>query len=148
MFDNSCCLSGVAYYATVCLLFTLCSCGVGSTSIKDRGLTAVKQKQKIIFLHRKLEIAEKEQKKINNYVERLSDEVKDAELAYIRNQIDAYEEFTRSIPSKRNDFARNRFFFNEREKLRKMIESGNSTFEAQAILDRILQLSVNLESDE
>lgn len=121
----------------------LTSCGL-RTSPNVADLAPTKQKQKIALLQKKLQLAEKEQKKIKAQVERLSDEMREAEIAYIRKQIDDYEEIIRKYPSKKADFDRADLFLEEREKLHRMIQSSESTYEAQIVLDRILQLITEL----
>jgi hypothetical protein len=107
-------------------------------------LGPVKQKQKIVLLQKKLQHAEKEQKKINAQVEKLGDEMREAELAYIRKQIDSFEDLIRKQPSKIADFESAELFLDEREKLHRMIQSTESVYEAQIILERILQLITQL----
>lgn len=121
----------------------LTSCGL-RTSPNVADLAPSKQKQKIALLQKKLQFAEKEQKKIKAQVERLSDEMREAEIAYIRKQIDDYEEIIRKYPSKKADFDSVDLFLEEREKLHRMIQSSESTYEAQIVLDRILQLITEL----
>lgn len=126
------------------ILIILASCGMRSSNTCVQDLPPTKQKQKIVLLQKKLQLAEKEQKKIQAQVERLTDEMREVELAYIRRKIDEYEDLIRKTPTKKADFTSSDLFLEEREKLHKMIQSGNSIFEAQIVLDRILQLVTEL----
>ena len=56
-----------------------------------QGLSAKKQKQKIVVLQKKLESAEKEQKKVQDEVGKLASEIHEAQLALIRRQVDEAE---------------------------------------------------------
>jgi len=107
-------------------------------------LPPTKQKQKIALLQKKLQIAEKQQVKLKGEIERLSDEMRETELAYIRKQIDDYEDLIRKTPSKKAGFSGSDLFLEEREKLHRIIQRGESVFEAQIVLDRILQLITEL----
>lgn len=127
----------------ILFIFLLTSCGFRS-SPDVAALPPTKQKQKIALLHKKLQLAEKEQKKLKAEVDRLSDAMREAELAYIRKQIDDYEDLIRKHPSKKADFESAELFLEEREKLHRMIQSSESIYEAQVVLDRILQLITEL----
>lgn len=123
----------------------LASCGL-RTSPNAQDLPPTKQKQKIALLQKKLQLAEREQRKIKAQVERLSDEMREVELAYIRKKVDDYEELIRKHPSKKTDIDSADFFEDEREKLHHMIQNSESIFEAQVVLDRILQLITELSN--
>jgi septal ring factor EnvC (AmiA/AmiB activator) len=129
----------------IILLLLLAACGLRTTP-NVAELAPVKQRQKIALLQKKLQLAEKEQKKMNAQVERLGDEMREAELAYIRKQVDHYEEAIRRQPSKMADYESADLFLDERERLHKMIHSSESVYEAQIVLDRILQLMARLDS--
>lgn len=124
-------------------MILLASCGLRSSPNVGE-LTAMKQKQKIALLQKKLQLAEKEQTKLKTRIERMSDEMRETELAFIRNQIDEYEELIRKQPSKKADFESANLFLAEREKLHQMIQKNESIYEAQVVLDRILQLITEL----
>src|SRR5689334_17498332 len=126
------------------LLIVLASCGIRMTP-NVAELAPTKQKQKIVLLQKKLQLAEREQKKISAQVERLGDEMREAELAYIRKQVDTYEEIIRKQPSKMADYNSSDLFSDERERLHKMIHRSESIYEAQIVLDRILQLICQLQ---
>src|SRR5262249_37625496 len=123
------------------------SCGSRSHVTTVQELPPTKQKQKIAFLQKKIQIAEKEEKKIHLQIERLQDELRDAQLSYIRKQIDDYEDLLRKNSKKRETIDSGELFFDEREQLHRMIQNGGPTFEAQVVLDRILQL-ITILSDE
>ncbi len=99
-----------------------------------------KQKYKINQLQKKLEVAEKEEKKAKEEVEKLSSEIFEAKLALIRKQIDFYEKKKTKGTS---------LFLEERETLYQMIQLGplSSALQAQFELDRILHL-ITADSDE
>ncbi len=122
----------------ILLLLLLSSCFHTSDFPVVQGLSAKKQKQKIVVLQKKLESAEKEQKKVQNEVEKLASEIHEAQLALIRRQVDEAER--KKAPS---------LFLEERETLYQMIQSGPSpsAFEAQVELDRILRIITEF-SDE
>lgn len=123
------------------LLFT--SCGdMKGPNVAD--LAPTKQKQKIVLLQKKLQLAEKEHQKLKVKIEKLSDEMREVELAYIRKQIDQFEEIIRKQPSKKLDFDITELFLDEREKLHRMIQKCESSYDAQIVLDRILQLITEL----
>lgn len=127
-------------YLTLALLF-LSSCFTAGEPLLVQGPSPKKQKQKIAVLQKRLESAEKEQKKIETDVERLSTEINEAELALIRRQLDDHERRAEKAPT---------LFMEEREALYRMIESGPSpaAFEAQVELDRILRLITELSEGE
>ncbi len=122
----------------------LVSCGMRAGGPNVADLAPTKQKQKIVLLQKKLQIAEKEQQKLKVKIERLSDEMREVEIAYMRKQIDQLEEIIRKQPSKKADIDASELFLEEREKLHKMIQKSESTYEAQIVLDRILQLITEL----
>lgn len=131
----------------ILLLAVLSSCGIRPHPTGGGDLPLTKQKQKISFLQRKLMIAEMQQEKIQTQVQRLRDDVREAELAYIRGQIDDYEELIRREPKAKSHFDSAELFHEEREKLHRIIQSSDSTYEAQIVLDRILQLVTELGND-
>ena len=128
-------------------LLLLAALALSSCGVRSSNLPLTKQKQKIIFLQKKLELAEREEKKIHAEIERLGDEMRQTQLALIRKQVDEYEEQIRKQPKKKFDLDIGELFLNERDQLHRMIQSGASIYEAQIVLDRILQLITEL-SDE
>ncbi len=125
------------------LFFFLFSCGGRSPSNAEE-ISLIKQKQKIVLLQKKLYLAEKEERKVKEKMEKLCDEMRETELGLIRRQIDDYEELIQKTPSKRADFESSTLFLKERERLYWMIRNGKATSEAQIVLDRILQLVTEL----
>jgi hypothetical protein len=125
----------------ILFLAILSSCFSVDEQLIVQGPSPKKQKQKIAFLQKKLEIAAKERKKIETDVERLSSAIDEAQLALIRRQLDDHER------SGTKDTA---LFMDEREALYRMIEAGPSpsAFEAQVELDRILRLITESSDDE
>lgn len=119
-------------------LLVLNSCFYASNdSLVMQGMSPKKQKQRIAFLQKKLEVAEKEQKKCAEEVERISTEIDEVQLSLIRKQVDDYE---------RKNEKSVRFFLEEREALYRMIQAGPSpaSLEAQVELDRILRIITEL----
>jgi hypothetical protein len=116
---------------------------------------AVKQKQKIAFLQKKLDFAEKEKIKADKEVERLSQEVHEAQLALIRKQVGGVEEQIRKLQADPQKYAQllqyeaSALFLKEREILHQLIQTGPSpsAFEAQVVLDRILRMITDLSND-
>lgn len=117
----------------------LSSCFTGGEQFVVQGISPKKQRQKIALLQKKIEIAEKEQKKIVELIRELKDEVNSAQLALIHEQINDYE--MRGGSSE--------LFLDEREVLYRMIQEGPSpsAFSAQVELDRILRI-ITESSDE
>jgi len=123
--------------------FFLASCGYkASHNVQDLSFT--KQKQKIVLLQKKLQLREKEQVKVQSEIEKLSDDLGTVQLAYIRNKVDDFEEQLRKDPRKRFYLDTGYLFAEEREVLHQMIQKGHAIFEAQIVLDRILQLITQL----
>jgi len=125
----------------IALIILLTSCFNMSEQMIVQGPSPKMQKQKIAVLQKKLESAEKAQKKIENSVEKLSFEIDEAQLALIRRQLDDHEI---------NELKNTTLFAEERESLYKMIESGPSpsACEAQVVLDRILRMITELSDEE
>lgn len=120
------------------------SCSYQASFIPGQEISLSKQKQKIGFLQKKLLLAEKEEEKLRAEVERLGSEVCQAQLTLIRRQIDEYEESVRKQGKKVDELQLGNLFLKEREQLHRMIQSGSSVFDAQLVLDRILQLITEL----
>lgn len=118
-------------------LLLLTSCMTTPDQPIIQTISPKKQKQKIAHLQKKLQIAEKEQKKVQSEVESLISEIDEVQLSLIRRQLDDYEKkSTKSL----------NLFLEEREALYRMIQAGPSpaSLEAQAELDRILRLITEL----
>lgn len=122
-------------------LFALTSCLGGGEPLLVQGPSVKKQRQKIAHLQKKLELAEKEQQKVETEVEKLAASIDEAQLALIRRQIDDVER------GKEKGAA---LFMEEREALYRMIQAGPSqvAFEAQLELDRILQIITEFSDGE
>ncbi len=112
-----------------------------------------KQRQKIAYLQKKLAQAEKEQKKVDDEVDRLSEELHIAQLFLIRTQVSAFETELNRLKedAKEGTFFltvdRENLFLKERDMLQNMMENGSpsSAFEAQVVLDRILRIITTLK---
>ncbi len=125
---------------TYLIFLFLTACFSGPELAVVQGVSPKKQKQKINLLQKKLETAEKEEKKAKEEVEKLAFEINDAQLALIRKQVDLYEKKKEKVTP---------LFLEEREALYQMIQSGpsSSAFQAQLELDRILRV-ITEHSDE
>ena len=146
---------------SIVALFILTQCmmgrapGVGDDQAVVQTLPATKQKQKIALLQKKLEVAEKAQKKAEDEVERLAKEVHLAQLSLIRKQVASYEEQIHKLQSDPQKYAQllqiesSTLFLKEREMLHQMIQTGPSpsAFEAQVVLDRILRMITEISDD-
>lgn len=99
-----------------------------------------RQKQRVALLQKKLEIALKQQKKVEEEVTLLSEELAETKLHLIRKELDHIEKNEKTQASQ---------FEEEREILYQLIQSGSSkvSFEAQCELDRILRW-ITLNSEE
>lgn len=119
----------------------LSSCFGDGESFLIQSLSIRKQKQKIAFLQKKLQLAQREKEQAEDYAENLVQEINEAELNLIRNQLNKYEKNKKKDPA---------LFMNEREALYRMIQSGPSpaAFEAQVELDRILRIITELSDEE
>lgn len=114
-----------------------------------------KQKHQIALLQKKLKSAETSQKKATAEVERVQEEMQQAQLTLIRKQVDRYEkqlQEARKNPQKWAQFTAadpSSLFLAEREDLHKILQTRPSpaAFDAQVELDRILRLITQL-SDE
>lgn len=122
----------------------LTSCLTQRTTGEFAVLSPSRQKQKIVLLEKKLKRAEKEQREIEEEVDRLSSAVKEAQLALIRKQVEDYQDkmqikgFVQGDPST--------LFLKERETLNNILSDGASVnrFEAQRTLDQILEMITSL----
>lgn len=104
-------------------------------------------------LERKLESAEKVQKRAETEVAQLKDEIVKAQLSMIRKQIDEYEKWVGKDPQKVPELVQHGIsglFIQEREALHRVIQSAPDVFadEAQAQLDRILRMITALSDGD
>jgi len=138
------------------LLFLLAGCTLppsGSEVLVK--LSPTKQKQKIVFLQKKLQLAEKEQRKIAEQVDFLEEEIKQAELAFVKRIVFETEDKIRKFEEnplhrlKLTESEISHLFLEEREILHRMIQASPTpaSLEAQGLLDQILRLITSL-SDE
>lgn len=138
--------------AGVCFLFSGCSLNqslhLGEGQEVAHTLPVTKQKQRITFLQKKLDHAERDLRKSQDEVDRLHNELHQSQLSLIEKQIEIYEKQIRKIqegPRPRMQISQGEgssLFLKEREMLQHMMESGPSpsAFEAQVVLDRILRM--------
>jgi hypothetical protein len=141
------------------LLFSLQGClsnrmlHIGGDSQTVYGLPITKQKQRIAFLQKKLEIAEKNLRKAQDEVELLNGDLHQSQLALIEKQIENHEQQLRKarLDPKAKSWGHqaeaSTLFLKEREILQQMMESGPSpaALDAQMILDRILRMITELK---
>lgn len=124
------------YHPIVCILtvFLFSSCG-SSWTVPSQDLTLTKQKQKIAWLEKKLKLAEKQNDQIQQEIAKFSKELATSRLCLIRNQIHKWEEEReQKVNGHESSLAK------ERDLLYRMIQNGEHAFEAQIMLDRVLQL--------
>jgi len=127
------------------LLLTSCTGSYLEDSSQEMPLT--KQRQRVAFLQKKLQMAEKEQKKMTEELERLSEEVTLAKLSLISRLVSECEQEILHNPKKWSGVPTESLFLKERESLYEMIQTSSYSFEAQMVLDKILQIITEL-SDE
>ncbi len=115
----------------------------------QKELPVSKQKQRISYLQKKLDLAQKSLQKAQDEEGRLIEEVQEAKLVLIAKQIDAYERQIDQNPHRYASLLQpemGNLFLQEREELDALIRSGAS-LQAQALLDRILRLITQLSDD-
>jgi hypothetical protein len=127
-------------------LFSLCliSISCASRTIDSHELSSAKQKQRVTLLQKKVQIAEKAEIKLKDQIDHLKADLRDAQLGLIRKKVDAYEH---GLKKKAEDTLRAELFLEEREKLYQILQNDTSSFEAQVVLDRILELITDLGND-
>lgn len=149
----------LSFFLTFFLCFVLAGCLsnrsflIGEDSQAVYGLPVTKQKQRIIFLQKKLEIAEKNLNRAQDEVERLSQDLHQSQLALIEKQIENYEHQIQKVrldPKAKSPWGHTEtsaLFLKEREMLQQMMENGPSptALDAQMILDRILRMITELK---
>lgn len=122
------------------------SCGMRTSSnVYDLPLT--KQKQKVVLLQKKIQIAKKEQQRISQHLQKLNEDMCDTQLACIRKKIDYYEDLFRKDHKKCAYFDISEAFIKELEVLQEMIQRDCATFEAHVLLERILQIIPTTENN-
>lgn len=131
---------------TLFILLLMTSCFAIPDSLPvAQNLSAKKQKQKIVHLQKKLELAEKEREKAGEEVEKLSDQVQKAKLALIRRQLDDFEKQMHQKSEQLLQVEASTLFGVERESLHEMIQNSSPlSFEAQEELNRILRIITEL----
>lgn len=137
------------------LTMLLCSCMSNQSllSLESQetvgGLSVSRQKQRILLLQKKLEIAEGQLHAAQNLVDLLSRELQQSQLALITRQVQMYEQQKQKSQSSsfKDLYAKfhvesDGFFLKEREVLEAMMENGPSpeSSEAQIVLDKVLRL--------
>lgn len=145
----------------ILFLFLFClavSCSRSSGEGQEilHAVNGTKQKQKIGWLKKKLEIAERSRKQIETELDNLTVEIHQATLALIRKQLDSYEKQLAELladPQKSallKQVEVGRLFLQEREALHEIIQDGPSSaaFEAQTELDRILRMITQLSEKQ
>ena len=137
----------------LCLFFSGCMATdtfhLADLQSKNQTLSITRQKQRIAFLQKKLDNAEKGLHKAQNEVESLQTDLHQSQLSLIAQQIAKSEKEPRYRKQKEGE-DRNSLFLIERELLQQMMESGPSpeAFEAQVVLDRILRMITEFRDEE
>lgn len=129
-------------HASCLFLFVSCTTSYSEGNLSDLPIT--KQRQRVTLLQKKLQMAEKEQKKIETEVEWLNEELALAKLTLISKLVDEFEVGVRQNPKKWNGAQTGHLFLKERESLYELIQTSSYSFEAQMVLDKILQLITEL----
>ncbi len=132
-------------------VFILLSLFVTSCSVRDQMAAQTsflsgydrKQKQKVIVLQKKMEIAERTLAKYEDDVDFLRGQLCDAQLESIESQIAHLERRWQIDPVSLSQVLyeeTSRLFLEERETLYQILQTGISVHRAQNLIDRILQL--------
>lgn len=129
-------------YISYFFLFLSCTTSSVDAGLSDLSIT--KQRQRVTLLQKKLQMAEKEQKKIDMEVESLGEEIALAKLTLISKVVDEFEEGVRQNPQKWRGGQTGNLLLKERESLYELIQTSSYSFEAQMVLDKILQLITEL----
>ncbi len=147
------------WYSHFVFSVLLCGCtSVRTISGQDGiySLSLTKQKQRVLLLQKKLDLAEKDLQAAQDVVEELRSDLYQSQLALIGKQIDAYEQQMRKAktaiepPLSRENGEQKLLFAKERETLQQMMEEGSSSkaLEAQFVLDRILRVITALQEEK
>ena len=130
------------YLYSFFLLAASCTGSYLESSLSEPPIS--KQRQRIAHLQKKLQMAEKEQRKVEEEVGRLSEEVAMAKLSLISKIVNDLEVEIRRDPKKWIHGQRGELFLKEREGLYELIQDSPYSFEAQLMLDKILQIITEL----
>jgi hypothetical protein len=125
-----------------CFFLISCTSSYNEAVLQDLPLT--KQRQRITFLQKKLQMAEREQKKIETEVEWLHEEISLAKLTVISKLVDDSEKEIQLNPKKWSKVQSETLFLKEREALYEMVQTSSYSFEAQLVLDKLLQMITEL----
>jgi hypothetical protein len=110
-----------------------------------------KQKQKVVFLQKKLIAAEREFLREQEEVEALRSALCDAQLSLIESELERLEDRWRSNPAQLTCALfcdAPTLLFEEREQLYRIIQAGPDVPRAQNLLDRILQMITQVSDSE
>lgn len=112
-----------------------------------------RERKKIEGLQKKLDTAEKAQKKAETETSHLKDEILKAQLALVRGQVDIYEQWMGKggqNPPELVQHGISGLFIEERDLLHRIIQSGSAPFvqEAHIQLDRILRMITALSDGD
>src|SRR5690606_6929270 len=128
------------------LAILLSSCSVCDQMIANHSFLSVpdrKQKQKVVVLQKKLELAERTLSKNQLEVEDLRGLLYDAQLDSIESRVTILERRWQVDPMALSQALYQetaRLFLEEREILYQILQAGVSIHRAQSLIDRILQL--------
>lgn len=137
-----------AKFLSLTFIFFSSSCTVSSLENHPQDLSLTKQKQRINFLQKKLQLAEKDLKKTEEEVECLTEELSLAKLNLTSKLVDELEEDIFQNPKKWKGSSGRELFLKERESLHEMIQTSSYSFEAQLLLDKILQIITTLSEEK
>lgn len=140
------------YAAFFCFLLAACSYQADiQNAFSIQSSADRKQKQKVLFLQKKLLVAEREFLREQEDLEALRNALCDAQLSLIESELERLENRWRSDPAELTSA----FFcdaplllFEEREQLYRIIQAGPDVPRAQNLLDRILQMITQVSDSE
>ena len=142
-----CTAKRVLQFPLLCICIFLVACTKSYTGSISYEMPLTKQKQRLLFLQKKLQMAEKEKNKREEEVDRLAEEVSLAQLSLFSKLVDECEQEILHNPKKWSKVQIEGLFLKERETLYELIQTSSYSFEAQLVLDKILQIITTL-SDE
>ena len=138
--------SEVKTAAILSFAFVFCSCSVRDGVVANHSFLSGsdrKQKQKVVVLQKKLEIAERSLAKNQAEVEDLRSLLYDAQLDSIESRVAMLERKWQIDPVALSQALYQetaRLFLEERETLHQILQANVSVHRAQSLIDRILQL--------
>jgi hypothetical protein len=135
-----------SYVVAVCSLLIV-GCTHLNHEISSYELPLTKQKQRISFLQKKLELAQRDKAKVDLEVDRLSEELSICKLSLMTKWIEQCEEEVEKYPNRWSHIPRHQLFLKEREALYEMAQQSGYAFEAELLLNRLSQIISLLKPD-